>query len=1015
MRTNGLLLLAPLYVLVSGPAQAGETGAVRGQVLDGDGLAIPNAEVVLTGVNIAGERTVTTDDNGEFRMLGLPPGPKEVLVKKEGFAPTKYSVTIRLDETAFVPVTLKSAVGEGNVLVIEETLPVVDTTRSAVSQQMTTDLLTNVPVGRSYQSAVNMVAGVYGRVDTQNGGPGNGNPSVRGEGSYGNNYMVDGISTRDPATKTFGSNVNFDAIQEIQVYTDGYPAEFSNATGMLVNVVTKDGGNEHFGSAGYYLDIPACYNFSGENPEINEGNAAEYEDARCYYDIYDVSQGLTLPTRKRSSLEQELSVTAGGPILKDKLWYFATLSLAHDNILYEALPPDAPYVSNAAQFLGKVTYFITPDMSVQYQYSTNPQRYENWETSGLYAPEAQGQRVSGSTMHLLSFRARPSEMNELEVKLSYWNLSLDQVPSSADGCDLDSLTDTGDYAKTWDDSCDAAMGTPAVRDENGYYTGNYDSFDFNDRVRLGGSIKYTQLVEDVFGDHKFKGGFEYWRLKVTRQLVYTGTDAADDLSGESWYHSDPIEGVYGSGYLFTSSEEYPCTEATGYTDCYGIRQSGDVDPISSYANTMGIFLQDDWSIDPLTLNIGFRLDREDLFQNDKTEIVDQWMPAPRFGAAWDVTHDSRTLVSLNAGRYYDLSGNDFVQWANTKSSNAYVEYRNNGAGGYDEVWFQDPAGNPLVYCTEQSIAQQVELENIDEATAEDIWKNFCNETTLKPYHMDKVVLGIKREIVPLFAVGLKGIMSHTTDFPEDVDYDLNTWVVTDPYYTNEDGDTVSWKVRDYRALELTAERKYDGVWQLLASYTLSEATGHMPGQFEISSGGSTGSDGNEVGVYLDDVNDEATREAYLEAGYGWLLNGLAGLGRYGDDSYYGYLPYHSFHQAKIAGSYTLPSKTTLGLVYEFDSGHAWQKRGYVDLYGDYFAFPEGRGTRFMPPVHYVNARVAQKFQIGTDNDLEVGLDIFNVLDLETPVTYYENEGDNLGAVLYRQSPMAFRLGLNYTY
>ncbi|MEZ4238256.1 MAG: Plug domain-containing protein [Myxococcota bacterium] len=100
------------------------------------------------------------------------------------------------------------------------------------------DTIQNLPVGRSFASVVNTIPGVSGRVDTQNGGSG-GSPSVRGEGGYGNNYMIDGVSTRDPATKTSGAGVNFDAIEEIQVYTDGAPAEYGQFTGMMVNVVTR--------------------------------------------------------------------------------------------------------------------------------------------------------------------------------------------------------------------------------------------------------------------------------------------------------------------------------------------------------------------------------------------------------------------------------------------------------------------------------------------------------------------------------------------------------------------------------------------------------------------------------------------------------------------------------------------------------------------------------------------------------------------------------------------------------
>ncbi len=118
---------------------------------------------------------------------------------------------------------------------------------------------------------------------------------------------------------------------------------------------------------------------------------------------------------------------------------------------------------------------------------------------------------------------------------------------------------------------------------------------------------------------------------------------------------------------------------------------------------------------------------------------------------------------------------------------------------------------------------------------------------------------------------------------------------------------------------------------------------------------------------------------------------------------------------KLNGAYTAPFGTTFGAVYEFDSGHAWQRRGYVDLYQDYFAFPEGRGSRFMPAVHYLDARVAHTFDFGNERSVELSADVFNVLDWARAITYYENDDENFGLVLYRQDPRAVRVSLKGTY
>lgn len=939
---SSLLLLAPAVV------QAAESGAIRGTVTDGAGLALPGAQVVLDGPNMAGQLATTTMDDGTFRLIGVPPGVHDLTVVKDGFTPLKYLVVVRLDETAFVPVTLVTS-ADGNAVevdVVDAALPVIDATRSSVSTQLDSDFLQNVPVGRSFQAVTQVVPGVSGRVDTQNGGPGTGNPSVRGEGQYGNNYLLDGISTRDPATKTFGSDVNFDVIQEVQVYTDGAPAEFGQATGMLVNVVTKDGGDEHFGSLAYYGNTDA---------------------AGGTYLILDLETGEEVPTEKRDFFTQELSLAVGGPLVKEKLWYMVGADLGNSRIAFEAMDPTAPYGRRDGQGFAKITWFPTADLIIQAQAGYGLTNIENYETSGLYAPDAQARYASDDLAAILTGRWRPGANGEFEAKASYTLGHIDVVPMSGNE----------DIAQVFDE-------------DRGLYTGNYDTFDYNTRGRLGGSLKYTQVI-DALGSHTARAGVEYWMLTDARELVFTG----------------PGDGVQ---YNFSQSA---CDAGEADPDCFVHKtEYVEVGELGHQGNIFGVFLQDDWQpVDPVTLNLGLRVDQETLFQNEGTRILTQWMPAPRLGLAWDVTRDSKTLVTANAGRYYDLNGNTFADWADTKSAYVYTESDwNPTTQQYDVVWVQDPAATPLIYCTEESLSQTSSIYEGYGYTAEEfraaVTSACGGELDLKPYHMDKVVLGVEREIVPLFALGVKGIVSQTVDLPEDVDYDLDIWVIANP----------ESKRRDYRALELTARRRFDGRWQMLASYTLSESTGSTPGQFEIASGGQSGSNGNQVGVYLDDVHSLEVRESYFDAGFGWFLDGLAGLGRADDDAgYYGYLPYHSLHTVKVSGSYTFGFGTTLGAVYEFDSGHAWQKRGFVDLYGDYFAFPEGRGSRSMPPVNYFDLRVAHEFEFRERIGLELSADVFNVLDLEAPITYYENDNESFGKVLYRQAPRSVRGGLKITY
>ena len=922
-------LWVPLALLAPMIAEAAEIGSIRGTVVDVNGTPVEGAEIIVSGSGIAGELQTVSGKDGSFRFLAVPAGTHDVLVIADNVPPVSLTVEVSLDRTSYIPVAFRAA-DDTEVMVVESARPVIDGTRSSFSNSLSEDLLQNLPVGRSYQDAVAMLPGVSGRTDSSKGGPSDGNPSVRGEGQYGNNYSVDGVSTRDPATKTFGSNVNFDAIQDIQVYTDGAPAEFGQFAGMLVNVAIKDGGDEHHGIAGLYLSTDASFG---------------------KYDIVDLETHEEVPTAKRRFQTPTLSLTAGGPILKEKLWYFGAVDLGMGEQVFEGMNPDTPYRTRNGSLLAKVSWFITPDLTLRYMFNGELSRTINEQTSSQFLPESQSKRLAGTMSHLLTGEWRPDALTQIELKAGYWQFSLNVVPMSGD------------------------EDTPTIIDlDSGKYLQNWTDFDFNDRTRIGGGLYATRLVNRALGKHKFKAGFETWAVGDTRELKYTGAEG-------------------GRKYYATESGGFPC-ETGDYSDCYEYYEYADVGPLGHRGLLMSAFLQDDWQPHKnLTLNVGVRYDRETLFQNDKNVVylddretpegpeVDQIpfamnMIAPRLGVAWDITGDNKTVATVNAGRYYDISGNSMADWADNRSAYGYSLYENNPeTGEYDLIWEQ--SASPLLF-----------------------------DSKLKPAHLDKLTVGVEREIVPLFSLGLRGILSTTRNIPEDVNTNDYDW-----YIMNS-----AVKQRDYRAIELVAEKKYDGVWQLLGSYTLSESKGHTPGQFETPSGGSFGSDGNQVGVYLDDVADQDVRAEYFDVGDGGYLDGLNGLGTPDNPAgWYGYLPYHSFHQVKINGSYTAPWGSTVGLVYEFDSGHAWQKRTYVDLYGDYNGFAEGRGSRFMPAVHYVDLRLSHRFKMPKDRGLELSLDVFNLLDLEQVVTNYENDDENFGLALYRQAPRSVRAGLKFNY
>ncbi len=969
-RFSASLLLALTAPMIAVVAEARETGNIHGEVVDEGGLPVPNATVTVSGSELAGERVATTNADGGYRFDGLQPGSYDLTVSIDGAVVAKALVSVSLETTtwASLPIKMGGTAAEVDVITVR---PAVDTTQTAFSTALDEGAIQNLPIGRSYQDVANAVPGVSGRIDTSEGGGGDGNPSVRGEGQYGNNFYIDGVSTRDPATKTFGMNVNFDAIEQVQVYTDGAPAEFGQFTGMLVNVVTKDGGDEHHGSAAMYYTQHAWI-----EPE---------------YDIFDPAKEKEVPTTKAMFRSPTLAATAGGPVIKEKLWYFSALDLSHDWFVPEGTAPkpneipkdggmysDVAINVNSLDFLGKLTWFPTNALTLRYTFQGNYAAQARYDASQFIEPEATSDRVDFSMSHLITGMLAPDEHNTLELRAGFTNINIDVVPTSGD------------------------RDTPARLDEQGVLHDNAMQFDLNDRNRLGGGLTYTRLLEKFAGEHRIRVGSEYWLLLDKRDLFHTGADTIEWIDASGNPTGDQVD----VGTEYHSYAGYPCEERD-YSDC-GIREHWtNVGPLGNTVHTATAFAQDDWQpAKQLAVNFGARFDMED-GRNDEGDRPRSRLPeefnlhprterfkgrygpifmvAPRVGAAYDPMADGKTKISGHYGQYYDLAGNNLWSWSNARSADSFVRYVRDAATG-QWVWSntQDAVGSPLLY-----------------------------DEHLRPARMDKINVGVERELVDGLAVGIRGILSRTSDAPEDVDTDLSDWYIMN----------VPIKDRMYRGIELTATKNFDEVWQILASYTLQESYGHLPGQFELAPGAGSGSDGNNVGVYLDDVGEQDARARFYDNGLGWILDGFKGLGHYSvtdpdyydTAGYYGYLPYHSFHMVKVNGSYTAPFGTTFGVVYEFDSGHAWEKRTLVPFYG-YDAFGEGRGSRFMPAVHYVDVRLAHEIGLGAeDRSIEATLDIYNLPGFAQSITYFSNDAPGFGSTLYRQSPRAIQAGLKFRY
>jgi hypothetical protein len=306
----------------------GTTGTISGRIVDSQGLAVPGATVTVTGPQ--GTRTAVSDSAGRFSVPFLTPGTYSLRAELQGFKTFEQrDITVRLEQTVDLPVTM--AVG-GLTETVEVTgaSPVVDTQTTTAGANLDSAMLARLPVGRSLAETLYVAPGV-----SSGGGTGTSNPSIGGGSGLENQYVVDGVNissagfgslgsySRVSALGSLGNGVTFDFIKEVQIKTAGYEAEYGQATGGVVNVVTKSGTNELHGTL-----------FGYARPNQLESK----------YTQIHTTNGFTNTTGTSLS---DFGAEVGGPVVKNHLYFFGAIDPQWDKKW--AIAPDN--VDTSGQFL----------------------------------------------------------------------------------------------------------------------------------------------------------------------------------------------------------------------------------------------------------------------------------------------------------------------------------------------------------------------------------------------------------------------------------------------------------------------------------------------------------------------------------------------------------------------------------------------------------------------------------------------------------------------------------------
>lgn len=337
-----LCITGPMYA--QGAAQV---GTVSGEVVDDTGASLPGVTVELLSVERGFKRSAITDNAGRYRFAAVPNGRYTVTALLSGFDTVqKKDNAVMSDKNTDVHLKMKLGAMTEAITVTGE-LPLVDRTNTTANTTMSSKEFEQLPVGRSYQSLANFAPGVEG-------GPNqSANPSVNGATSGQNQFLFDGVDTTDPTTGTFGSNLNFEAIQEVTVLTSGLSAEYGRSVGGIISVVTKSGGNDLEGSAKY---IATNDEWNGRNKVSNQVS------------------GVSLARTKFDQVNPRYSFTLGGPVMRDRIWFFGAFERSDNTTAQrQTLNGENYQQTTVGKFpLVRLTAQLTPSHSLWAKYSKDP-------------------------------------------------------------------------------------------------------------------------------------------------------------------------------------------------------------------------------------------------------------------------------------------------------------------------------------------------------------------------------------------------------------------------------------------------------------------------------------------------------------------------------------------------------------------------------------------------------------------------------------------------------------------
>jgi hypothetical protein len=962
MRKTLGLALALLLGLVPHSFAQGAKGNIYGNVVDESGAAMPGAAVNLTGATI-GEQHTTSSSEGAFRFLNLDPGTYKVSIQLTGFSTQNRDVVVNSGISVELKFGLKVANVQETLTVTAET-PVVDTKKTGNSTTLTREELEGIPNSRDPWAVLRTIPGVL--VDRVNiaGSESGQQSNFVGKGSVQSDtlWTLDGVVINDAgAAGASPTYFDYDAFDEINVSTGGSDIRMSSG-GLGLNFVTKRGTNQFHGSIGGYLadDSLQSSNLPDElagDPRLKGSDKADHTDRIGDY-------GFDL----------------GGPILKDKLWFWGSYGKQDIKVVRLNQTGDK---TDLKDITGKLNFQPSHGDSLTLLYFNGQKLKYGRVVGGAPANQEDGYlRDQGNAGKYPLYGIVNLEWNHIFGPSFFMNSKL-------------SRQNTG-FSLTPRAGTNVSEGRDLVSGRA------YGASDYTNSVRPqhSANVDFNYFKQATGGNHEFKFGFGYRKSSVTSSVIPSGSQVRALTSR-----------TLGQQAVVRRSS---------------ITQFG--------GDYTSFYLGDTFTKDRLTLNLGLRYDRQKASNQPTTAPANATFPellpelkydgsgqgvdwkdlSPRVSFTYALDDARKTLVRASFARYASLLA----------FSDATVDNPIGGVGALQYGW-SDRNGDGFVQRDEVNVAGGLTQPPLNAAleTVNKIDPNYNapNDT--------EFILGFDREVAPNFAVGVSGTWRRTSDsiwFPY-LGVDNSGWVqlptVTENGYSISPFDLTPDNLakaeangfgqqltnrpgyyRQFKGVELTAQKRLAGKWMARAAFSYNDWTEHFDGKDGIQNPTPVLYDtyGNSLfgQTVITDSNTNGSQIAYFTLGSGktyWV---------------------NAKWQTNVSALYQLPSGFEI-------AGNLYGRQGYPRVTSiDYesglgtlsaIATPDITAVR-TPDVWNVDLRLAKNFKLGSTARLNLTADLFNVFNSGTVLVRQGNADSTiLNRINEILAPRIARFGLRLSF